>query len=210
MSTLFAIAVTNAVVVVPLAVLAWLVGRLVRKPALTHALWIIVLLKLVTPPLVHLPVPISDPNSDLRLAQLEATAQEANRDEDTEFLLSLQTLEPSNFKIEDNSQTSGDVSLAAQNELAQIDELDRNSRVVVRNSPSTWLVPLTYLILIVSTVCDALTTWEPLFLSVWVIGIVVTLAIQCWMVVRFARRIARVSSRDESLQAQTERIRIRV
>ncbi len=206
MSTLFAIAVTNAIVVVPLALLAWLVGRLVRKPALTHALWIIVLLKLVTPPLVHLPLPLSDPASDHGLVQLEATAQEASRGEDNELLASLPTNESINFQIQENSQTSGDVSLAAQNELGLINELDRNSRVVVRNSRSTWLVPLTYLISIVSSIGDALATWEPLLLSVWVIGIVATLAIQCWLVVRFTRRIARVSSRDESLQMQTERL----
>ncbi|MBC7821019.1 MAG: hypothetical protein IAG10_29385, partial [Planctomycetaceae bacterium] len=61
MTALFHIAVINAVTVLPLAVLAFLVGRLARRPALTHALWVLVLLKFVTPPLFNLPVTIEIP-----------------------------------------------------------------------------------------------------------------------------------------------------
>lgn len=57
METLLNAALSNAVVVVPLAILAALLGRLGRRPALAHALWVVVLLKLVTPPLVSIPVP---------------------------------------------------------------------------------------------------------------------------------------------------------
>jgi hypothetical protein len=55
-STLLGIGLANAVMAAVLAVLAAAVGRVWRKPALRHALWLLVLLKLVTPPL--LPVPI--------------------------------------------------------------------------------------------------------------------------------------------------------
>jgi bla regulator protein blaR1 len=41
----------NASMVFPLALLAWLVSRWFRRPALTHAVWVIVLLKFVTPPI---------------------------------------------------------------------------------------------------------------------------------------------------------------
>src|SRR5690348_2642250 len=40
-----------------LALVAACVGRLCRRPALTHGLWLLVLLKLVTPPLFRVPVP---------------------------------------------------------------------------------------------------------------------------------------------------------
>ena len=50
-----------------LAVVAAGVGRICRRPALTHSLWLIVLLKLVTPPLVPLslpaPMPLCRPES---------------------------------------------------------------------------------------------------------------------------------------------------
>lgn len=50
-------ALTNAAMVVLLAALALVVGRRVRRPALTHALWLLVLIRFVTPPLVAVPVP---------------------------------------------------------------------------------------------------------------------------------------------------------
>ncbi|HEX4794100.1 MAG TPA: M56 family metallopeptidase [Humisphaera sp.] len=50
------IALSNAALASIAALLAWVAGRLVRKPALTHALWVIVLLKLITPPLWSVPV----------------------------------------------------------------------------------------------------------------------------------------------------------
>ncbi len=49
----------NALVALFLAVLAALISRGVRRPALVHALWLIVLLKLITPPLFSLHWPLS-------------------------------------------------------------------------------------------------------------------------------------------------------
>jgi beta-lactamase regulating signal transducer with metallopeptidase domain len=46
---------TNAAAAGLLAVLAFAVSRVVRRPALAHALWLVALLKLVTPPVVPLP-----------------------------------------------------------------------------------------------------------------------------------------------------------
>jgi beta-lactamase regulating signal transducer with metallopeptidase domain len=55
-NALLQIGLTNAVMATALAVAAMTVGRLWRRPALTHALWLLVLLKLVTPPLVVIPI----------------------------------------------------------------------------------------------------------------------------------------------------------
>lgn len=57
MHPLLQLGLSNALMALPLALLAALVGRLFRRPALTHALWLLVLIKLVTPPLVSLPLP---------------------------------------------------------------------------------------------------------------------------------------------------------
>lgn len=56
MSTLLQIALVNAVLATLLACLVALIGRKVRRPALTHALWVVVLMKLVTPPLFEVPI----------------------------------------------------------------------------------------------------------------------------------------------------------
>jgi beta-lactamase regulating signal transducer with metallopeptidase domain len=53
---LLSIAVSNAVAATVLALAALAVGAVYRRPALVHGLWLLVLLKLVTPPLVFLPI----------------------------------------------------------------------------------------------------------------------------------------------------------
>lgn len=63
MMTLVCIAAINALTVLPLAVVAAVVSRRAQRPALTHLLWVLILFKLVTPPLFHLPLELSLPSS---------------------------------------------------------------------------------------------------------------------------------------------------
>jgi beta-lactamase regulating signal transducer with metallopeptidase domain len=64
----------NAVCVLILAVPAWLVGRYARRPALAHALWLLVLLKLLTPPLIRPELPwLAAPPSESTLPLPTAT-----------------------------------------------------------------------------------------------------------------------------------------
>ena len=67
MEIVMRIALSNAALAAVAALLAWTAGKLARKPALTHALWLIVLLKLVTPPLWSVPVKL--PQAKMRDAQ---------------------------------------------------------------------------------------------------------------------------------------------
>src|SRR5262245_18363255 len=48
----------NAAVAAVLAVVALVVGRTCRSPVVRHVAWVLVLLKLVTPPLVSIPLPV--------------------------------------------------------------------------------------------------------------------------------------------------------
>jgi beta-lactamase regulating signal transducer with metallopeptidase domain len=59
MRTLLDVGLANAAVATLLAVGAWVLGRVVRRPAVAHVLWLLVLLKLLTPPLwpVHVDWP---------------------------------------------------------------------------------------------------------------------------------------------------------
>jgi bla regulator protein BlaR1 len=57
MESLLSIGLTNALVAVVLALLAFVVDRIFRRPAISHCFWLLVLLKLVTPPLVRVPLP---------------------------------------------------------------------------------------------------------------------------------------------------------
>jgi beta-lactamase regulating signal transducer with metallopeptidase domain len=56
MDTLLFVGLSNALAATVLALVAAVVGRLWRRPAFTHALWLLVLLKLLTPPLFVVPV----------------------------------------------------------------------------------------------------------------------------------------------------------
>ncbi len=68
MTWLVETALVNGVLVVPLALLAWLISRRGRQPALAHALWVLVLLKLITPPLVRLPIQVQMAVADTKLS----------------------------------------------------------------------------------------------------------------------------------------------
>src|SRR5690349_4405954 len=57
MPALLQIGLANAVCAAVLAALAVVAGRWCRRPALTHSLWLLVLLKLITPPVWPLSLP---------------------------------------------------------------------------------------------------------------------------------------------------------
>src|SRR4051794_37684068 len=59
MPTLLDLGLSNAVLATGLAVIAAILGRLCRRPALVHSLWLLVLLKLLTPAFVPVPLPWS-------------------------------------------------------------------------------------------------------------------------------------------------------
>ena len=56
METGLRLVLTNAAAAALVACLALVVSRLVRRPALAHALWLLALVKLVTPPILPLPL----------------------------------------------------------------------------------------------------------------------------------------------------------
>src|SRR5262249_32036375 len=71
MRTLVEIGLSNAMAATLLAIVAVTAGRLCRQRVVAHALWLLVLVKLVTPPLVR--VPLSWPASVDERPKVEAT-----------------------------------------------------------------------------------------------------------------------------------------
>src|SRR6516164_1414510 len=57
MESLLNIGLSNAFAALVLAALAFVMDRTLRRPAVSHLFWLLVLVKLVTPPLVRLPLP---------------------------------------------------------------------------------------------------------------------------------------------------------
>jgi beta-lactamase regulating signal transducer with metallopeptidase domain len=70
------IGLSNAVAALALAVLAFAVDRVIRRPAVSHFFWLLVLLKLVTPPLVRVPLPWPDPLLRSSVLPMAAPAQD--------------------------------------------------------------------------------------------------------------------------------------
>ena len=60
MESLVHILLSNALAATVMAVVVAAVGRICRRPALTHSLWLVVMLKLVTPPLVPVSLPVAN------------------------------------------------------------------------------------------------------------------------------------------------------
>ena len=52
MNALWTVGLSNVAVALVLAAVACAAGRWLRRPALTHGLWLLVFLKLLTPPLL--------------------------------------------------------------------------------------------------------------------------------------------------------------
>ncbi len=57
LSAIFDVVLANAVMVTLLAMAVAVVAHICRRPAIMHTLWLLVILKFITPPLVSLPVP---------------------------------------------------------------------------------------------------------------------------------------------------------
>jgi beta-lactamase regulating signal transducer with metallopeptidase domain len=65
------IVASNALVVAILAVLVAFLGRIWKNPAALHFLWVLVLLKLITPPLATLPIPLPATHAQLAVNDYE-------------------------------------------------------------------------------------------------------------------------------------------
>ena len=74
MNTIVAVLLANAVLVLPIAIAAWATMRLFRRPAIAHALWVLALIKLITPPLIS-PALVVDPSRWPTLAAILPGAQ---------------------------------------------------------------------------------------------------------------------------------------
>lgn len=66
MDALFQTGLSNACFTLALAIVAMVVSTKANRPHLTHMLWLLVFVKLVTPPIVNIPVPLfSEPGTNL-------------------------------------------------------------------------------------------------------------------------------------------------
>ncbi len=165
MTAVLQAAVANAVLAAPLALLAFGAGRFLRKPALTHALWVLVLLKLVTPPVFDVPMIPASVAPRLAVAPSLAVSRAERRDP-------LET-----------GAARGDAAVSAKPQATRDTEHDAamavgaaTTRVRTSDEVRTTSEPRRLLPLLAS-----------LAMIVWLAGAVAIAAAQLWRTVRFRR-----------------------
>lgn len=196
-------AVVNALTVVVLAPLVWGLARVVPWPAARHGLWLVLLLKLVTPPLV--PVPTSLP-SEWQQAESPACFFDKTSQLD-QTLVTVRTPPSPNetlamFSDSGNEVLTSNSSLAttapgtpaataAEPVLAGLESLPVTAKLKV--AASGW-------------------SWEPWAASgvlLWVVGSLVFFVVQTSRLVIFARRLRRFTqpcpTLDDEMAAAAKR-----
>ena len=195
MTTLLNIALLNAFTVLPLAVLAFVVGRAARRPALSHVLWVLVLLKFVTPPLFHLPVTIDVPVADVghvsnvHAADVAPAANAFTRPSDEAVTAGSQFATSSAHRAE-----------VANTELpiftsAVVSHIDRKSTSFFASTLKTC-----------STIWARHADWRWLLLFGWLTGSGLWLSWQLLRAIRFHRRVLRSAAAVSELQQQTDHL----
>jgi beta-lactamase regulating signal transducer with metallopeptidase domain len=142
--TLVAIGLWNALIAAGLAILVAAVASLCRRPALVHTLWLLVLLKLITPPLVNVPIlhwestplPTSKSPTLVTVARATEIAQPLLPDDDPGMIDLAQNEEPA-------AAVAADTPLIAQ--PAEEAHADAPAPVVAWNVPWQWAVGVSWL-----------------------------------------------------------------
>jgi beta-lactamase regulating signal transducer with metallopeptidase domain len=139
MQTILEIGLSNAVVATFLAVVALAVTRLWRAPALAHVLWLMVLVKLVTPPLVSIPIPWS-------ISQWAATPKPVDRHDDARNESAAPELSVLAAATEDDWWVSAIADVPADQSVRLVEPADNPlSETAFESWPSwnaAWNVPL--------------------------------------------------------------------
>jgi len=179
---LIEIGLSNIAMAAALAVVAVVTGRTFRRPALTHALWLLVLIKLITPPLFFVPMPF-----------LSAHAEATDKKPDA-LVVAEPDLPPiqENFPAEALPIVPEIIEEAAPREVAEMPPQPEAGKAVVPPTPMT--EP--------SRPVD----WFLIAAGIWLIGAV------CWLFVavvrlgRFRRLLAHARSAPEQLQNEVRRL----
>lgn len=192
MATLLNIALMNAVTVLPLAALAFVVSRMIRRPALTHAVWVLVLLKFVTPPLFNLPVTIEVP----------VAAESRSGSADVGHVSSVSAPLPDSERLESTPVMTASAPRTDASPLDVPSVVKTESRVVARDRSS----------FVASALKTCSTYWarrpglRSMLMTGWLSGAVLWMTLQMVRAIRFQRRVLRDANASADLQQQTTQL----
>jgi bla regulator protein blaR1 len=179
--TVLHVGLGNAALAAVLALVAGAAGCVLRRPAVVHALWLLVLLKLITPPLIPLPVFQPADSGGMKIAADE----DPKLTNDNKGLA--ETGAASTFQKPD-SETIG-----SNDALVQPGEVESIAAAPPSSSPSAELESLT-------------PSWETIVAGVWLAGSLGWWGLAANRIARFRRLLRKTTFADPMLQDQAERV----
>jgi beta-lactamase regulating signal transducer with metallopeptidase domain len=202
MDTLLEIVMSNAVLATLLALVVAIVTRIVRRPQLAYWLWTLVLVKLVTPPIVRVPLPFG-PSEDVaavgdEMATFEALSTdwnpslEAEQNESARFP-ALPGFPPGETMSKDKVPSSS--VLPVLSETSEHPEPTASATVTASEdpSPTDGEMPLRV-------------SWTTVAVSLWLIGSISWFVLAAVRVFRFGQFVRQAELAPEHLQAAANRL----
>ena len=204
MESLVDVGLRNAALAIPLALLALLAGRIMRRPAALHVLWVLVLLRLVMPALWDVEVP--RPESIGRSIGINAAAGEgrpaADRATETPSRAivaggakaALETVEGPLATSPAETLPAADVAFRSETPEPASSE----AALAMKADQPTAMMGVRNLV--------ALNSWRAVVGTGWLLGSVVISSVMCIQMVRFGRALHRSRIASESIQFQAKRV----
>jgi beta-lactamase regulating signal transducer with metallopeptidase domain len=222
MRTLVELVLSNAAIATVLALVAAVASRNCRRPQVVYALWLLVLLKLVTPPLVRIPVSIlpneaeASPIASISSGGIEqqsilSSVRDRERpglDVGSGIASSLSGEHEHIFALHDDAVVTIDsIAQGASTAIGADDRHTLGDRVdVFRNAPANLDAVLSKN----SSPWPRSIRWSELLLSVWVLGGIAWLAVVVYRLHRFRREISRTRPVDSELQLLAHDLAVRM
>jgi beta-lactamase regulating signal transducer with metallopeptidase domain/protein involved in polysaccharide export with SLBB domain len=185
MTTLFTIGITNAAVATGVAVLVWCVTRIWRQPSLVQLLWVLVLVKLVTPPLVSVPWHF-ERSSTISRVSAEAHPATISHNEVEAPLLAVEQLKFSTKANQAHVTVAPEMKPAAvvdAHEMLPSDGVRGNA--VAKREPADWI---------------------SLIMTAWLAGSVIWLLIALVRLARFHRALRETEPCGDEIQGWADEV----
>jgi len=199
MDTFFQTIVSNAVLATILAVVVAAATRFVRRPEVVYWLWVLVLLKLVTPPIVHLPISFGV-EDEAALAGGEVTDTDIpSLGSDSERVSRQDAASPFNIVPESETaeRTLPEEALPGPAVL-EASEHAEVAHTTTDEASEDWSIA--------SWVSGIRIPWAIVVLSIWLLGSVLWFALAAVRLCRFGRFVRRAELAREYLQVEAQRL----
>jgi beta-lactamase regulating signal transducer with metallopeptidase domain len=193
METLLRIGLSNTVAALLLAVLVIIVACVWRRPAVLHALWLLVLVKLVTPPLVWLPEPWTEA-ADAAAASGERQPPDDSPNQGADALRSPETADSNPTLVDDASADSPTWEAI----LVPAEDLPKTE------TASSLSPPVGAAAVLAST--PAVPWWIVAAFGLWLVGTVTWFVLAFVRLRRFRRLLRHAVPAPESLRQRANRL----